>query len=319
VSRTRCSAKRCTADPGPFQTPSSRRSRFCSASFALLTLRCARDTSIYAVMPGLDPGIYLKAKWLGDGETMEEFAKLLTSVAALLGAVAWPGAFLVVVFLFRGELKSALSRVPIILDRVKKASLAGISLELDRVADAEAESGTDKSGKITPRQIEAAARIAIETRDVGSQTLLSELDKLCLEYDSLRRTLPSGQDRTRAMTRVLVKMRSLAPSLVEFLDAYKSSGSPGSRLAAIAMMQMVPRVADLHWLRDRFSSEQPFLFYHAALALQNFANTCVTTEDKEHLREIAQQALKAVKGFAGVPDRETIQVLEMLIASLPKQ
>src|SRR5580704_4042601 len=103
---------------------------------------------------------------------MDEYAKLLTSVAALLGAVAWPGIFLVVVLIFRNELKSALDKVPIILDRVRKASLAGVALELDRVADAEAESGIDKSGKITARQVEAAARIAIETRDVGSQTLL---------------------------------------------------------------------------------------------------------------------------------------------------
>lgn len=47
------------------------------------------------------------------------------SVAAILGAVAWPGAFLVLVFVFRSELKSALNRIPIILDRVRKASLAG--------------------------------------------------------------------------------------------------------------------------------------------------------------------------------------------------
>jgi hypothetical protein len=250
---------------------------------------------------------------------MDEYAKLLTSVAALLGAVAWPGIFLVVVLIFRNELKSALDKVPIILDRVRKASLAGVALELDRVADAEAESGIDKSGKITARQVEAAARIAIETRDVGSQTLLREMDRLCLEYDSLRRSLPPGDTRTRAMTRVLVKMRSLAPSLVEFLDTYKGSGSPGSRLAAIAMMQMVPRVADLDWLRDRFSSEQPFLFYHAALALQNVANICNTPEEKRHLREMAQQSLDTIKSFAGVPDQATIEVLDTLIASLPKQ
>lgn len=121
------------------------------------------------------------------------------------------------------------------------------------------------------------------------------------------------------MTRVLVKMRSLAPSLVEFLGTYKGSGSPGSRLAAIAMMQMVPRVADLDWLRERFSSEQPFLFYHAALALQNVANIFNTPEEKGRLREVAQQALDTVKSFAGVPDRSTIEVLEMLIASLSKK
>lgn len=120
------------------------------------------------------------------------------------------------------------------------------------------------------------------------------------------------------MTRVLVKMRSLAPSLVDSIDTYKSSGSPGSRLAAIAMMQMVPGVADLDWLKNRFSSEQPFVFYHAALALQNVANISDSTEKKKRLREVAQDALSTVKNFSGVPDQETIRVLDMLLSSLPK-
>ena len=140
---------------------------------------------------------------------MEDYAKLLSGVAALVGAVAWPATVLVVISVFRTELLSALRQVPNLLERVKKASLPGIVLELDRVADAEAESGADKNGKITPLQIEAARRIAIQTQELDSQTLLGELDRLCLEYDSLRRTLPSGTNRTRAMTRVIVKMRSL--------------------------------------------------------------------------------------------------------------
>jgi hypothetical protein len=218
---------------------------------------------------------------------------------------------------FRSELKLFLGKIPALLDKIKKASLANITLELDRVA-AEAIDVTNNSGKITPRQIEAAARIEIQTREVGSQALLSELDRLCLEYDSLRRSLPPGGDRTRAMTRVLVKMRSLAPSLVDSIDTYKSSGSPGSRLAAIAMMQMVPGVADLDWLKNRFSSEQPFVFYHAALALQNVANISDSTEKKKRLREVAQAALSTVKNFSGVPDQETIRVLDMLLSSLPK-
>lgn len=250
---------------------------------------------------------------------MEEFAKLLTSIAALAGAIAWPVTILLMVYIFRTELRSTLTKVPILLERLKKASLPGLALELDRVADAEAESGADKSGNVTPRQIEAAARIAIETREVDSQSLLKEFDRLCLEYDSLRRSLPAGEKRTRAMTRVIVKMRSLAPSLVDFLDIYKSSGSAGSRLAAIAMMQMVPAETDIAWLKDRFSTEHPFLFYHAALALQNVANICDTPEKKEHLREVVEQALAIVKGFAGAPDQATIEVLEMLLSSLPRQ
>jgi hypothetical protein len=250
---------------------------------------------------------------------MEEFTKLLTGVAALVGAIAWPLTVFLIIYIFRTELRSALNKVPTLLERLKKASLPWLSLELNNVADDEAKSGANKSGNITPRQIEAAAHIAVQTRGVDPQALLRELDRLCLEYDSLRRSLPPGEERTRAMTRVIVKMRSLAPSLLDFLDVYKGSGSAGSRLAAIAMMQMVPLSADLDWLKERFSTEHPFVFYHAALALQNVANISDTSEKKRHLREVAQQALATVKAFAGPPDRGTVEVLDMLLSSLPEK
>jgi hypothetical protein len=83
------------------------------------------------------------------------------------------------------------------------------------------------------------------------------------------------------------------------------------------MMQMVPRVADLEWLKARFSSEQPFLFYHAALALQNVADLSSAPEERKRLRQVAHEALGAIKSFAGVPDEPTIDVLEMLLSSLP--
>lgn len=247
---------------------------------------------------------------------MDEFAKLLTAVASIITAVAWPATLLVIVFVFRGSIRTALGRLPNVLDRVKKASMAGVALELDRVADAAAGGAPDQGGKITPQQVEAAARIAVETRDVGWQVLLGELDRLCLEYDALRRTLPSGDIRTRAMSRIIIKMRSLSPSVIDFLDAYKGSGSAGSRLAAIAMMQMVPKAADLEWLEGRFSSEQPFVFYHAALALQNLADYRDAAEAKMEVRAAAERALAKVKNFPGTPDRSTLEVLEALVGSL---
>lgn len=244
---------------------------------------------------------------------MDDWSKLLIAVAAVLGAIAWPSTILVVAFLFKGVLQTAISRIPSMLDRVTKASVAGIKVELARVADAERE---DKGGKVTSNQKESAARIAVEKHDLGSQPLLAELDRLCLEFDALRRTLPPGDIRTRAMTRTVVQMRSLAPSLIEFLDVYKGSGSAGSRLAAITMMQMVPISADVEWLENRFSSDPPFLFYHAALALQNAMDSPDTYESKvSEICEAARRALKKVKSFKGVPDRSTIEVLEVLITS----
>jgi hypothetical protein len=201
------------------------------------------------------------------------------------------------------------------LDRVRKATIPGVAVELDRIADAEANNDKDKGGRITPRQIEAAARIEVQARGVGSEELLRELDRLCLEYDSLRRALPPGADRTEAMTRVVVKMRSLAPSVLDSIDLYKGSGWQGSRLAAITMMQMVPRVADLAWLGERFSIElQAFLLYHAALALQSVANISDTEEKRARLQHVAEEALAKVKS-SGIPDQGTVQVLETLLST----
>jgi hypothetical protein len=167
---------------------------------------------------------------------MEEFAKLFTGIAAVISALAWPATFVAAIVLFRREIREIFGKALSMLDRVNKVKLADVVLEIDRIADIEAGSGEDKGGKITPRQIEAAARIEIQSQGLETQALLRQLDRLCLNYDSIRRTLPSGSSRTAAMTRVIVKMRSLAPSVVDFLDVYKGSGSPGSRLAAIAIM-----------------------------------------------------------------------------------
>jgi hypothetical protein len=243
---------------------------------------------------------------------MEEYSKLLTGIAALIAAIAWPVTFLVVVLIFKSEIRSMLTKIPTFFDRVKKAKFPGLALELDRVADAEVHGETGATGKISPRQFEAAARIAAQ---VSSRELLGELDNLCLEYDALRRRLPSGEMRTRTMGRIIVKMRSLAPSLIEFIDLYKGSGSAGSRLAAVAMMQMVPSTVDLEWLSARFSSEQPFVFYHAALALENYASNAKTEAEKQKLRSIGIQALAQINNFSGPPDRGTIDILKSLIAS----
>lgn len=247
---------------------------------------------------------------------MKELAALITAVAAVLAAVAWPLAITAVVWIFKIELKAAASKLPRLFDRIHKASLAGIDIELERVANEEAASGGEKGGRITPRQVEAATRIALQSRELSQGALLAELDRLCLDYDGIRRELPAGEERTRAMTRIIVKMRGLAPTVVDYLPVYQGSGSAGSRLAAVAMMQMVPSRADLKWLEERFSHEHPFIFFHAALALQNYASLITTPDGCTRLKAVATRALKQVQAFDGVPDQGTLEVLGSLISSL---
>lgn len=82
------------------------------------------------------------------------------------------------------------------------------------------------------------------------------------------------------------------------------------------MMQMNPNACDLQWLSERFERDQPFIFYHAALAMQNLANGALSNDEWNRLLGAAQLSLNTVRAFAGVPDSETIEVLEQIISDI---
>lgn len=242
---------------------------------------------------------------------MEGWAKLITAVAALLGAVAWPAAVATLLIVFRQEIRNALAKIPSVIDRMRALKLGAVATELDRVAD-QAVARAQSTGAISVAEVETAALISRDSAAIGELALAEQLDRLCIEYDTIRRVMPPSDRRTSAMTRVLVRMRSLGPSISSRISAYASSGSPGSRLAAVAMMQMEPNKADLSWLVERFRNEHPFIFYHAALALQNVAND----GDVERLaatKAAAAEALAILEDFDGEPDASSVHVLTALI------
>jgi hypothetical protein len=236
---------------------------------------------------------------------------LLTAIAALLSAIAWPVALLIVLLVYRKSVGSAVAKLPAMFDRVQSLKLGALEAELERVALVSDDSAP--KGAVTSEQVRVAAKIESQAADLGTQALFRQLDRLCIEYDTIRDTMPSGYARTSAMTHVLIKMRTLAPSTSSMIDAYKWSGSPGSRLAAIAMMQMNPELADLAWLEERFKVESPFVFYHAALAMKNMTIQA-DPKTKERIIEAAWRARLVVEGFgSGVPDPDTIEVLSSIV------
>jgi hypothetical protein len=236
---------------------------------------------------------------------------LLTAIAAIIAAVAWPFALLVVLLVYRKPIGIAAIKIPMILDRVHSLKIGALEAELDKVASVSAASSG--KGNVTPDQARVAARIESQASDLGPQELLKQLDRLSLEYDTMRNSMPSGYERTAAMTSVLIKMRALAPSTSFRIDAYKGSGSPGSRLAAIAMMQMEPNLGDLEWLEGRFRAENPFIFYHAALALRNMATHADGEELRSKISAVAKSAKFVVENFEyGVPDPDTIEALSSI-------
>lgn len=241
-------------------------------------------------------------------------APLITAFAALVAAFAWPFAVFLSIWLFRKEIRSVISKLPGLIDRMKSVKVLEFEAQLDKLAS-QATSGEDAKGAISPSEIIVADQIAEEVDEIGQKNLASQLDRLCIEYDTVRRVMPSGTERTRTMTQILVRMRILGPSMSKYMANYMSSGAAGSRLAAIAMMQIQPEKADLGWLARRFKEEAPFVFYHAALALQNVANGVPSR--LAQVKIVAASALDTLRGFEGEPDQETIHVLEALLADRP--
>lgn len=241
----------------------------------------------------------------------ESIAVLITAISALVGAVAWPTALVVLVVIFRKELRTVAGRVPMIMDRVQSLKIGALEAQLEELAKAVPED-TNNAGAVTAEQIKVAAKVEIAAREIGQPELLAQMDRLSIEYDTLRRTMRGGSLRTNMMTRIVVQMRGLSSSVSDAIEVYKSSGSPGSRLAAIVMMQMEPKKADLTWLVGRFGQETPFVFYHAALAMQNVANDA-SDGDLPKVISSAREALDTLQSFAGKPDENTVRVLQAII------
>jgi hypothetical protein len=242
---------------------------------------------------------------------MEATAKLITAISALIGVLAWPAVLCLFVFYFRKDLKAIAIKIPPLLERLRSLKVAGVEAQLAALAD-RAENSDSGKGEVTADQVHLSASLKVQANEIGQNHLLAEMDKLTIEYDTIRRAMPGGTERTRQMTRIVVQMRALSQSVSDMIDVYMSSGSAGSRLAAVVMMQMEPEKADIGWLEQRFSAEYPFVFYHAALALQNVINSS-SGSNKEAAVTLANRALVTVESFKGPPDPNTVQVLKALI------
>jgi hypothetical protein len=242
---------------------------------------------------------------------MEDTAKFITAISALIGVLAWPVVIGVGLFYFRNELKGIAAKIPSLIERIKTLKLAGIETQLSDLAD-KIEMGKGDKGQVTADQVHLSASLKVQANEIGKDRLLAEMDRLAIEYDTIRRAMPAGAPRTRQMTRIVVQMRALSQSVSDMIDAYKSSGSAGSRLAAVVMMQMEPEKADVEWLKARFSSEKPFVFYHSALALQNVVNAS-SGDERRIAVDAAKEALATVNSSDLAPDKNTVQVLRALV------
>jgi hypothetical protein len=241
--------------------------------------------------------------------TWAAFIQLLAVIAKILDAVAWPLVPVAFFFLFRAQMAEILGNLPRLLNRVESLKLAGVEAVLSAQSAAVAGKSPEETARVSEAQVAAAVEVATQARDVSLPNIRKAVVELAEEYDRLRATMPSGGPRTVEMNRVVAKMRALSLASEHLLDELRTAAQPGRRLMATVILQVRPRVGEIDWLVDRFHNEkQPFLFFHAAIALQRLADI-YGRQHRDALLQAISVAERAIDSFDGKPDPNTLRVL----------
>jgi hypothetical protein len=245
---------------------------------------------------------------------------LLSSVAAILNAVVWPGVAVWFLFLHRAGISHLLKVFGDKLSSAKKVKFGQLELEdalAEGVSDAR-EQITDSNmpKSITNNQIQAAQSLKekVNTTELPESQVLEAVKRqifdLASEYESVRSQVPSGYSRTRKMNEIAAGMRTLALAGLPLRNQLSRSDSVGKRLAAICMIQVEPHPKFFRWLIERVKTEsQPFIFYQAAVAVLELAKKGFYGTAEEARNEITD-AIKTISSFSGgEPDQNTLSVL----------
>lgn len=175
----------------------------------------------------------------------------------------------------------------------------------------------ETQGQIPEKQIKAAGEVNRLLRDGrlserrAEEIAQRQILHLCEEYETLRIEMPRSQMRTRKMNEVAAKMRALALASHPLLRSLASGQSSGERLAAICILQVAPELDYFPWLIERIKNEdQPFVFFQAAVAVLELVKVHKDF-DQAKIRAGIEDALHRISSFKGVPDQNTIDVLNL--------
>lgn len=280
-------------------------------------------------------------------ERPPEAAGVLTGVAAICSAVVWPLLIGLILWWFREPAAELLKAAVGVAEGATRFKIWQIEFDRDvqqQVSQSEAAAlGTpvaahaltalDRAGPgdaapsaetIPIGEVAAAARVRSLLDAAPNSTLRRSMEdtikarmlNFAQEYETVRSSMHSGAERTRAMNGIVAKMRTLAFAADLFLDELmQASTSPGRRLAAICILQMKPEMRMVPWLVERMRAEQPFVFFHASVALLNAVRRFGHPEAAT-LGAALKSALAQVQSFGPHADANTVRSLTLALSEL---
>jgi hypothetical protein len=251
-------------------------------------------------------------------------AELLKAIASLISAVAWPAIVTLFLIRYHKQVGDGFSAIAMRLSQAEGLELGPLKIALKKSAEIAAQIPSDPQPKDQQEAIKQQTKLGkvLHAEVIEDPAMLPEIrkkmDELARQYEFLRAARDAQRRKaTEAeivqMNKIVSQMRALAVSCVPYWKDYADSERPGDRLAAVVIIQMSPDPNFLGWLGERFRVDRPFIFYHAALAIQNMADQC-WTEAREQIRSTAEQALNALRNFKDDPDKKTVDVLEGILS-----
>ena len=261
---------------------------------------------------------------------------LLSGIAAILSAIAWPLLIAAVLFWFRRQVRQFVTAAVAIAETASKVRIWQVEFDRDvkqELAQTETSALAHMTHYTIPEEllgtpipkseIQAATRVRSllaeapdgSVRAVVLESIRQRLYDFAQEYETTRANMPASPERTRAMNAVAAKMRTLALAADPFLDELHSSDSPGRRLAAICILELAPDMNYVDWLAQRMASDQPFLFFHASVALLSAVRKYGQLQ-RAKLQSAIEKALKTVEGYGEARDANTIRTLTLALSEL---
>jgi hypothetical protein len=259
----------------------------------------------------------------------------LNGIAAILSAIAWPTLVAVVLYWFRRPIGSLVTTAVGIAASSSKVKIWQIEFDRDlqQQLDETSHEALSRLPSVTEQQIgtpishsevQAATRVRSLVDEAPPGSVRSDIQEsirqrmlgFAKEYESTRAAMHSGPERTRAMNAIAAKMRTLALAADPFLDELaRDNDSPGRRLAAICILQLVPHADWVPWLADRMSAEQPFVFFHASVALLSAVRK-YGAQQHDLLKAAINRALAQVQSFGDNCDKNTVRSLALALSEL---
>jgi hypothetical protein len=268
------------------------------------------------------PTLKVQIEGQGTEKSKDGFFETIKSITDLISASAWPLVVLLLVIWYRKQIGGALNALAGRLKEAEGLEFGPLKIALSKSATLATKTPVGAEPEDQQKAIEQQTKVAQDLRDKVIQDpgvlpeIRKKMDELARQYELLRAARDqegrkASEAEIVAMNKIVFQMRALAISCLPYWDEYAQSERPGDRLAAVVIVQMSPDPKYLDWLDVRFEVDRPFIFYHAALALQNMVDQCWTEASERIIRSV-QRALKTVKAHEE-PDKNTLVVLNGIL------